>query len=475
MFSKRKTRKRKSRSEASQYEKLEERQVLTGVASAFIYQDPNVGPVLTVVGTDCPDTIGVSYNSTNTNVNLNGTNQSFQSSTFNAIRIYGNDGNDNITYSTGLNSLGATIYGGDGNDIITGSNSDDFINGNTGNDRIRGNKGDDTLVGEAGNDTIRAGDGDDLLVGNIGDDILVGETGSDSIGGLNGDDIIYGDNGQFTQQNYWILNSGVVPSAVIGPSNDVVNGGNNDDTIYGGEGNDTLNGDFGVDTIFGQTGNDLITGDLAVDRWNNVGQGDFLYGNEGNDTIWGGGGDDFIQGDQDPLRYGLNGTETLFNTTSLIPVGGFSAGGDDILYGGYGNDRLVGMQGDDDLRGHFGDDILEGGLPIPQNVVESNLLPSLQAFPLDMGDDSMIGQSGNDTFRIFAAEGDHRVNGGSGNLDRLEYWYISRSNTVPANAYRSYTVANGQLPSSGHLIFDGAGIEQEFGTTFSGLTLLPPL
>jgi len=65
--------------------------------------------------------------------------------------------------------------------------------------------------------------------------------------------------------------------------NDVLNGGNNKDTIDGGAGDDTIHGGNGADSLMGGAGNDLIFGDNGPDT---------LNGGPGDDTLTGGNGPD---------------------------------------------------------------------------------------------------------------------------------------------------------------------------------------
>lgn len=101
--------------------------------------------------------------------------------------------------------------------------------------------------------------------------------------------------------------------------NDTIEGGGDQDTLYGGQGNDNLNGGWDSDYLYGQEGDDLLRGDSFL--------------GQGHDNLDGGAGNDNLQ----------------------------AGWGDDILIGGSGNDYLEGNDGDDDLIGGSGDDKLVGG------------------------------------------------------------------------------------------------------------------
>ena len=134
-----------------------------------------------------------------------------------------------------------------------------------------------------------------ILNGGDEDDILWGNIGPDSINGVRGNDDIDG-----------------------GPGDDLLEGFHDDDLIYGGDGNDTINGDASIpnasitgnDTIFAGNGDDIVTGGYGDDIIHGDNGQDDIKGEFGADTIFGGAGNDLISGGE----------------------------GDDILFGGTGGD-----------------------------------------------------------------------------------------------------------------------------------------
>jgi Ca2+-binding RTX toxin-like protein len=144
----------------------------------------------------------------------------------------------------------------------------------------------------------------------------------------------------------------------------VLDGGDENDTLFGSINNDTLNGRPGDDTLFGFAGSDSLDGGIG---------NDLLLGNQGNDVTDGGIGNDTI--------YGGKGYDTLLGNS-----------GDDILYGNLGHDSLFGGDGKDTLYGGIDNDILLGG-------EGDDFLSG------DLGDDTLIGGNGRDVFILQAGQG----------------------------------------------------------------------
>ena len=78
-----------------------------------------------------------------------------------------------------LPQAGTGLFGDDGNDTLQGDASRAYFYGNAGDDVINGTAGDDLLDGGAGNDSITAGAGNDTLAGGDGSDTLAGGKGDD--------------------------------------------------------------------------------------------------------------------------------------------------------------------------------------------------------------------------------------------------------------------------------------------------------
>jgi cysteinyl-tRNA synthetase, unknown class len=116
----------------------------------------------------------------------------------------------------------------------------------------------------------------------------------------------------------------VAPSVSVGKegtaNNDLLEGGQLIDRLFGADGDDTIKGFAGNDYLVGGRGADRIE---AGDDW------DMVYGEWGDDSISGGNGNDLLWGNDD----------------------------NDTLFGDAGDDRLCGDRGDDVLTGGAGKDI----------------------------------------------------------------------------------------------------------------------
>ncbi|MEM6564986.1 MAG: calcium-binding protein [Pseudomonadota bacterium] len=246
----------------------------------------------------------------------------------------------------------------------------------------------DELNGNAGHDALHGGIGLDTLVGGSLGDVLEGDEGADNLHGGAGDNsqskIIssYDENGLRYDQF----------GNLLAEDDDILRGGEGDDTLTGSAGHDTLAGGTGDDTLNGGSGSDEMHGDDGDDQLSGGSEADELHGGDGDDDLRGGSADDMLYGDQgDDALSGGSGDD--------IAYGGI---GEDELSGGSGNDQLSGGDGQDRLDGGSGNDILDGGT----------------------GNDHIDGGSGNDS--LYGQDGADRLNGGSGN-DEL-YGGLGRDN-----------------------------------------------
>lgn len=304
------------------------------------------------------------------------------------------------------------LLGGGGHDVAYGGEGDDLIEGGTGNDLLVGGADDDTIYGGDDNDLMLGDEftyggsyfselatllsaranraGNDVMEGGEGNDRMYGQGGADVISGGNGNDLIQGD-----RMDYGLTSA----FQVDGPAgNDWLDGGDGDDSIYGDGGNDTLLGGAGNDYLVGDSkvipgtehGNDLLDGGDGDDQ---------LYGLGGNDVLYGGAGDDELNGDGADVDVAaeFQGNDRLFGGLGKDVLRGNGGddhldGGedDDQLWGGDGRDTLLGGSGHDQLVGNAGDDVLDGGA----------------------GNDKLWGEEGNDVLE--GGDGNDLLQGGDG-------------------------------------------------------------
>ena len=187
------------------------------------------------------------------------------------ITVSADDGADSVTNTTATPS---TLSGGDG---------DDSLAGGSGNDTLRGNKGIDTHSGGAGDDYIDArGDAADVVNCGDGADTVIGDT-ADSIAA----DCEAVDRGVAPPETPAPTPTASPPPAatdLLGPSearllapgacvteklgtvqNDLVDGTDLGDSLFGLQGDDILNGLPGDDCLFGGVGSDRLSGSQGDD------------------------------------------------------------------------------------------------------------------------------------------------------------------------------------------------------------------
>src|SRR4051812_3547196 len=98
-----------------------------------------------------------------------------------SIHVFGQAGNDVITFSEANGALpAALLFGGSGNDVLTGGSGADQLFGQAGNDSLLGKGAADLLFGGSDNDNLSGGDADDQAFGESGDDRMVWNPGDDT-------------------------------------------------------------------------------------------------------------------------------------------------------------------------------------------------------------------------------------------------------------------------------------------------------
>jgi len=350
-------------------------------------------------------------------------------------------------------------------------------------DTITSGEGADIVVGGNGNDHIFGGEGHDLLLGDNAR-LLFFKGGVIGLGDGNPgnwDDDRHNDNGDEHDDHFNVFEvCGIqLLNATVG-GNDVIEGGKDDDLMYGQFGNDTYvfaGGGLGRDYIVeagcngpndlhdrldfsqfvssvnidlgdscqqtincGTLGGDInlrltlfrgdsiedVTGSEFADRIEGNNRNNILIGRAGDDHIEGDGGDDVI--------LGMDGNDEL--------SGGY---GEDLIDGGAGNDRIYGGHGDHDndhahdndgdwWKRSYGADILLGGSG--DDKIWGNQGNDLidgedgdDYLDGDCGDDIVIGGNGNDY--LVGGSGKDMLEGGEGTdtLKKDKYDLLVEQNT----------------------------------------------
>ncbi len=427
--------------------------------------------------------------------------------------LYGGSGNDILDGGAGIDYL----YGEGGNDTINGGQGDLILSGGDGNDSITGTAGIDYLYGDAGNDTLYAGDGTDYLLGGDGNDILFGEQGNDTLISGSGNDTLYGalgndlivydyyqnndvvmdfvhgqdkidlrnikiaewttfqfllgndgqDNATITTQYgsiYSVLKiQGINPNQLqvsdfifnSFTANDIVDGTNNNDDLFGGLGNDTLNGLAGNDRLFGEQGNDSLNGDYGDDTLYGGSGNDTLYGGNGDDTLYGGSGNDVFIFDYssglDLVRDFVRGQDKVdissFNISDWDVVQKLLSNdpqGNALITTVYGNDQYQFFVQGINANQLQASDFLFNTVNINRTVNGTNYKDQLfgglgnDSLNGDYGYDTLYGGSGNDT--LYGGSGNDTLYGGSGN--DVAIYSNPRAQYTITNNNGVYTVVN---------------------------------
>jgi hypothetical protein len=237
-----------------------------------------VGGIVEITGTPGADTISISSDGTNLNVEADGSSLgAFALSGVSSVFVSAKGGRDTVSVDSSV-TLPCTLMGG------------------AGGDSLQGGGGDNVLVGGGGSDTIVGGSGTNLLVGGqlmvfsnspAGNDILDGGTGF-SIADFS-----------YRTDPLKLSNDGTHDSG---------------DPQFG----ESITIDANVSAIWGGTANDTITGGVP---------GVFLSGGDGANSIHGGGAND--------LLVGGGGNDTVI--VAAEPVSLYLLNGSPNEYGGVNN------------------------------------------------------------------------------------------------------------------------------------------
>ncbi|MGP1387017.1 MAG: DUF4347 domain-containing protein [Thainema sp.] len=299
-----------------------------------------------------------------------------------------------------------------GNDVMQGSTGDDIMHGQRGNDSMRGGAGDDEMYGELGNDTMNGDAGQDTMLGDVG--IITRAYLANGRPRINADgswhrDVILTDVGTVvgTANSGAQLPESSIAADILLLTGAANQGGVSNSTIQRIDlelaNNDIVDGGDGNDQVFGQRGNDIVQGGNGQD---------YVEGNAGNDSVNGGAGDDFLIGDD-----GLN--LAAFSTQQPILQRGFhlidAATGVDLNLGTYGTVVLPHLQiAPQMIQGIFSPialmpELTRDASPVPtignlrrlngtELTVFASVIPSMTGHQdLLSGNDAIQGADGQDT------------------------------------------------------------------------------
>jgi len=334
---------------------------------------------------------------------------------------------------------GPDVMGGEANDdLMYGQGDNDIMSGGDGDDYMEGNAGADDLAGEAGNDDMAGGTGHifqffassgqvvedpyDASGNRVGRDGRL-DDGELGMAGGDGFDFMIGDNGVIARvtdplTGAWLSNTfhvcaplsdcngvqhkpevlrdvqllGVtVDDGTHGAEQDM-EGGNQDDIMYGQGDSDEMNGNDGDDYMEGNHAGDQMFGDAGQDDMLGGGSDDSDLADtaepdllDGDDRMHGdideldgdpeGSGSDVMIGDNGLIirPLGLAGewqtlstneaflrVITLFDVEGPGPAVNLNLSGDDGMWGNSNDDIMYGQGGMDDMFGGAGDDYMEG-------------------------------------------------------------------------------------------------------------------
>ena len=240
-----------------------------------------------------------------------------------------------------------------------------------------GTGGDDSLDGGDGSDWLSGGGGLDLLSGGGGEDLLDGGEGADVMAGGDGDDTYHVDDAGdvvieaadegtdtvFTTLSAYTLPANVEALIYAGAGNFTGAGNALDNLIRGGDGDDSLSGGAGDDGFQASAGADSIDGGDGFDTLRIAGALDSIAIAACGATV------SVVDYNQSAGAIALTGVEAVwfsqggesFTIAELLdPSVTGTNGADSLLGNALGND-IYGLDGDDVLAGAGGNDTLDGG------------------------------------------------------------------------------------------------------------------
>jgi Ca2+-binding RTX toxin-like protein len=386
-----------------------------------------------------------------------------------------------------------------------------IIQGTIGNDTLTGTSSDDELYGLDGHDFLYGGDGNDLLVGGDGNDTLDGQAGADTMDGGAGNDTYYIDDvGDVVVEGFNYPDTDIVYVLIdyydVGTAADVEQiyySGNGNGTLLGSDTNNFINSGTGNDSLYGRGGNDWLFGGGGDDHLEGGSGNDELDGWQGNDTMIGGTGDDVYNVDSASdvvTEYANEGTDTvkvrkssytlpanvenadLHYYSGSISVAGNSA--NNLFIMGTGAQTVSGSSGIDTVsyaytgavevdlwlltfNGEAADDYMSGIENLTGSAYDDVLRTLGTASIIDGGPgaDIMEGRNGGDIYYVDNA-GDTVIEAGGGGTDEVRIRNLA-SYTLPAYVEKLTNATNHMFTGTGNSLSNeingGTGVDTLHG------------
>lgn len=247
-------------------------------------------------------------------------------------------------------------------------------------------------------------------------------------------------------------------------ANDILQGGDGNDRLFGLGGRDILEGGDGNDTLYGGLGADTMRGGAGNDTYEVDSAGDVV--DETNGAGGDAGGTDKVLASVD---YTLTQYVEILQLTGNADIDGTGNELNNRVLGNSGDNVLMGMDGNDTVRGDAGDDVLNGGLGRDQLIGG----PGADMFVFDVA----VGTANADRIRDFAVGEDTIA------LDDAIFSALSATvgNALNANEFvigTAATTADHRIVYNdvrGVLLYDadgaGGAAAQQFAIVGAGLAL----
>lgn len=257
-----------------------------------------------------------------------------------ADTLVGSDFDDTIRGNLGDDS----IVGGAGNDVLNGGVGADYLDGGAGSDWVsyEGSRGSlrvdlmfshintnvaagdiyvsiENLIGSQGFDNLRGTLDDNVIQGGRNVDYIFGRRGNDTLEGGIGDDVLFGGTGADLLIGGANRDRAQYSEALSAVQVDLANSANNTgeaagdqfdgiEDLAGSRFDDLLNGNDAANRLFGREGSDILQGRAGDDYLNGGAHADTLDGGMGNDILRGGQhADTFVFNDGNDIIEDFNG------------------------------------------------------------------------------------------------------------------------------------------------------------------------